>query len=150
MAPLFIGSDHRGFNLKEKVKEWLLSQNYQVQDIGNKTYDSDDDYSTFAIKLGEKVVQDNGLGILFCASGIGVNIAVNKVKGVRGSICFNEKQAMTGVNDDNLNVICIASDYISFQDCQQIINAFLTTIFSPQERYIRRINEIKEYESPTG
>jgi ribose 5-phosphate isomerase B len=150
MAPLFIGSDHRGFCLKEKIKEWLIPQNYQLEDIGNKAYNEDDDFSDFAIKLGEKVVQNNGLGILLCANGIGVNIAVNKVKGIRGAICFNEKQVRTGVNDDNLNVLCIPSDYISFQDCQKIVTVFLTTVFSPQERFVRRLNKIKEYESATS
>jgi len=150
MASLIIGSDHRGFNLKEKIKEWLISQNYQIEDISNKTINPDDNYPDFAIKLGEKVVQNNIKGILFCANGVGVNIAVNKVKGVRASICFNEKQTRTGRNDDDLNVLCIASDFLSFEECQQIINAFLTTVFSPEERYIRRINIIKQYESTIG
>jgi len=143
---VYIGADHRGFYLKEKIKEWLTGWGVEYRDLGADSYDQNDDYPDIAFKVGEKVAADNGKGILICGSGVGVSCAVNKVAGIRAGTCLLEKQVLAGRNDDDMNLVCLNSDIISDEDNQQIVKFFLETPFGSQERYIRRINKIKEYE----
>lgn len=147
MTSVYLGADHRGFNLKEKIKLWLEEWHYEVHDVGNTTYDFDDDWSDFAIRVGEAVVNHNGSrGILVCSSGVGVCVAANKVKGVRAALCTNEKQARFSRNDDDVNILCLSSELVDDDTNRQIIKTFLETIFGGEERYIRRIRKVKDYE----
>lgn len=147
MSIIYIGADHGGYNLKEKVKEWLNDWGYTVQDVGNNEYDKDDDYTDFAISLGESVVREKTKGILICRSGEGMCIAANKVRGVRAASCISEKEALATREYNNANVLCLSADLVSEEDNQKIIKTFLETIFSSDERHIRRINKIAEYET---
>ncbi|MCX6726547.1 MAG: RpiB/LacA/LacB family sugar-phosphate isomerase [Candidatus Shapirobacteria bacterium] len=144
---IYIGADHRGFNLKEKIIQMLRDCNDEVIDLGFTEYNADDDYPDIAFKLGEKVVLKNGKGILICGSGVGVCAAVNKVKGVRAGLCMLAKQARAGRNDDDMNVLCLNADIVPEDDNREIVKIFLETLFGSEERYIRRINKIKAYES---
>ncbi|MDD4785163.1 MAG: RpiB/LacA/LacB family sugar-phosphate isomerase [Candidatus Shapirobacteria bacterium] len=146
MSLIYVGSDHRGFHLKNKLVESLRELNYEVKDLGVKVYDKDDDYNEISVELAEKVVRENTKGILFCGSGVGVNIAANKVLGARAAICTMEKQARLAREDSDINILCLASDLVSEEDNLEITKTFLETIFSSEERFIRRINKIKEYE----
>jgi ribose 5-phosphate isomerase B len=147
MSIVYIASDHRGFNLKEKIKEFLENLEYRVVDLGNQKYEADDDYTDFAINLGEKVVRENSKGILICGSGAGVCIAANKVKGTRASICMNVKQTRESREDDDLNILCLSADLVSEKDNEEIVKTFLETKFSSDKKHIRRIIKIKDYES---
>lgn len=147
---IYIGADHRGFRLKEEIKKWLESQQYEYRDLGANEYIKDDDYPEISIKLAETVISENGKGILICGSGAGACIAANKVKGIRAGLCSSEKQAKVDRNDDDINVLCVSADLISVEDNIKIVSVFLATMFSSEERYIRRINQIKEYESKIG
>ena len=144
---IYIGADHRGFNLKQKMIQILRSENFEVTDLGPSEYNPFDDYPDIAIILGERVARENGKGILICGSGIGVCVAVNKVKGIRAGLCLLAKQAVVGRNDDDMNVLCLNSDMVPEDDNIDIVKKFLTTIFGSEERFIRRINKIKTYES---
>jgi ribose 5-phosphate isomerase B len=144
---IYIAADHRGFRLKEEIKKWLETELYEFRDLGASAYDRDDDYPEFAFKLGETVVQENARGILICGSGAGASIAVNKVTGIRAGLCTSVKQATAAKNDDNINILCLSADWVSLDDNQKITEAFLKTLFSSDERYIRRINQIKDYET---
>lgn len=144
---IYIGADHRGFNLKEKIIQMLRDGNDEVIDLGFVEYNADDDYPDIAIKLGEKVVSENGKGILICGTGVGVCVAANKVKGVRAGLCMLAKQAMAGRNDDDMNILCLNSDIVPEDDNREIVKIFLETPFGSEERFIRRINKIKEYET---
>lgn len=144
---IYIAADHRGFRLKEEIKKWLETELYEFRDLGAATYDRDDDYPEIAFKLGETVVSENARGILICGSGAGASIAVNKVLGVRAGLCTSVKQATAAKNDDNINILCLSSDWVSLEDNQKIVETFLKTFFSSEERHIRRINQIKDYES---
>lgn len=146
MSIIFIGADHRGFKLKEEIKEKLKEWEYTVRDIGGKNYDMDDDYSEIAIKLGEKVAFEKSRGILICGSGVGVSIAVNKVKGVRAGLCLKERQVRQAVEDDNINVLCLSADLVDEETNIELVKIFLETLFMGEERHIRRINKIKNYE----
>lgn len=143
---IYLGADHRGYKLKERVKEWLEEWEVEYRDLGNDKYDKDDDYTEFALKVAEKVAGGGGRGILLCGSGVGVSIVANKVKGVRAALCTSEKQARKSREDDDVNVLCLSSDLVSEETNKKIVKMFLDTVFSSSERYIRRIGKIKKYE----
>lgn len=144
---IYIGADHRGFRLKEEIKKWLEGQQYECRDLGAKDYDKDDDFPDISIKLAETVAIEGAKGILICGSGAGASIAANKVKGVRAGLCTSEKQTKASRNDDDINVLCISADSVSVEDNIKIVSVFLATMFSSEERHVRRINKIKTYES---
>ena len=109
---IYLGADHRGFKLKEKVKEWLSDWNYKYEDMGANDYNETDDYPDFAKAVSEKIVSDDGSrGILICGSGIGIAIAANKVKGVRAGTAMNADQVKASVNDEDLNILALSVDY---------------------------------------
>jgi len=142
-----MGADHRGFNLKEFLKEKLKNKGYEVIDCGNLVYDPEDDYSDFAFKVGEKVKENPGsLGILICGSGAGVCFAVNKIKGIRGALAMNPKMAKIIKADDDINVLCLASDFIEENLAWETVKAFLETKFKNEEKYLRRIKKVEDYE----
>ena len=144
---IYVGADHRGFRLKEEITKWLEGQHYDFRDLGANVYDKDDDYPDIAIKVAESVVLDNSKGIIVCGSGVGAAVAADKVKGVRCGLCTSEKQVKAARNDDDINVLCLSADNVSVEDNLKIIEIFLGTLFSSEERHIRRINKIREYES---
>lgn len=144
---IFIGADHRGFELKEFLKEKLQENNFEIEDCGNFVYDPEDDYPDFAFKVGEKVIENIGsLGILICGSGAGVCFAVNKIKGIRASIIYNEEMAKRAKADDDLNVLCLASDFIFKEEALKITKVFLETEFKNETKYLRRIKKVSDYE----
>lgn len=144
---IYIAADHRGFRLKEDIKKWLETELYEFRDLGANEYNRDDDYPEIAFKLGETVVKENTRGILICGSGAGASIAANKVPGIRAGLCTSVKQATAAKNDDNINILCLSADWVSQENNLKITETFLKTLFSSEERHIRRINQIKDYES---
>jgi len=146
MSLVYVGSDHRGFELKKEVVEFLRELEYEVNDLGANNYNEDDDYSDIAIKLAEKVVNDKAKGVLICASGVGVCIAANKVDGARAALCTSEKQARLAKEDDNANILCLSAELIDKETNFEIIRIFMSTVFSSEERFIERINKIEKYE----
>jgi len=144
---IYIAADHRGFRLKEEIKKWLETELYEFRDLGATEYNREDDYPKIAFELGETVVKENARGILICGSGAGASIAANKVKGVRAGLCTSIKQASAAKNDDNINILCLSADWVSQEDNIKITETFLKTLFSSEERHIRRINQIKDYEA---
>lgn len=140
---IFFGADHKGFALKETLKQWVLAKGYTVVDCGNTVLDLHDDYPDFAFAVAKQVVLDpESRGIVICGSGAGVSIAVNKIDGIRASLAVTPEQIVDARNDDNINVIALASDYLTEEGAQAIIQAFLETPFDPQERFVRRIGKI--------
>jgi len=146
MKSVFIGADHRGYHLKEKIKSVLINDGEHVVDCGNTKYDKDDDYSEIAIALAEKVIQEKGVGIMVCGSAIGICIAANKVKGARAALCLNKEQARLAREHNDANILCLSADLVSESLNIKIVKTFLETLFSSEERHIRRIKFIKNYE----
>jgi len=145
---IFLGADHRGFNLKEFLKEKLKENGYDFEDCGNLIYDPNDDYSDFSFKVGEKVKNNFGnLGILICGSGAGVCFTVNKVKGIRGSLAINPEMIKMMKADDDINVLCLASDFTEENLAWKIVKTFLETEFKNEEKYLRRIKKVEDYEN---
>jgi ribose 5-phosphate isomerase B len=140
-----IAADHRGYKLKQKVTRYLKKKGYVVIDY-SPYYVPLDDYPDHGIMLGEKIVSnevDYGIGI--CSNGIGMSIACNKVKGARCGKVDSIKEAKSARLEDDINIIALNSTK-PFYLVKKILITFLTTNFSGVDRYIRRINELKEYE----
>lgn len=144
---LYIGADHRGFQLKEQLKPWLVAQGYQVMDEGNHQLDPSDDYPDFALRVAEQVAaQPQARGIVVCGSGIGVSVAANKVRGVRASVATSPEEVAAGRRDDDLNILALSADFISEAHAQAMITAFLETPYAGEERHARRLAKITAYE----
>ncbi|OGM22856.1 hypothetical protein A2961_02170 [Candidatus Woesebacteria bacterium RIFCSPLOWO2_01_FULL_39_21] len=144
---VYIGSDHRGFELKEKIFQWLVDGEYEVEDFGAYELDPGDDYTIFAEKVASMVGKDKyALGILLCGSGVGVDVTANKFDGVRASIGRSPEQVRAGRNDDNMNVLVIASDFTKGEEAKEMVKVFLETDFSGKTRYKRRLEDIKRIE----
>ena len=144
---LYIGSDHGGFKLKERIGQFLREKEILISDMGPEKYEQEDDYVDFAIRLAEKVTREAASGILICRTGVGMAITANKVKGIRAGFCFCTKQARLAVEDNNINVLCLSADLVSEEENIEIVRTFVNTIFVAEERHVRRINKIKKYES---
>lgn len=145
MREVMMGSDHRGFELKEKIKKHLRSKGWQITDMSPEKNQSDD-YPDIAIAVAEKISQVNGLGVLVCGSGAGVCVAANKVNGVRAAMAINPRQARKMKEDDDINIVCLSNDFISEDENTEIVEEFLNSVFASEERFIRRIQKIKQYE----
>ena len=138
-----IASDHRGFKLKSEILENL--KNVELIDFGTSSSQSTD-YPIYALKVGEAIKnKEIDYGILICGSGIGMSIACNKVKGVRCAKIENKEEAKYTRNDNDANVISF-SENKSLEESLEMINTFLTTPFCTEEKYVRRLNQILEYE----
>lgn len=145
---IYLGADHRGFELKEKVKSWLLDWKYDFSDLGAYELDPNDDYTLYAERVASMVADHkNARGILFCGSGVGVDVTANKFDTVRSSIGKEPAQVHAGREDDDMNVLVIAADYTSEDEAKKMIKEFLTTEFSKKARHKRRLEDIKRIEA---
>ena len=147
---VYLGADHQGFFLKEKIKKYLENLNYKVVDLGNKIFDPKDDYPDFAKPVALKVAKNpaKDKGILFCGSGNGMVIAANKIKKIRAVPGFNEKEAKLSREHNDANVLCLPADFLSFDKAEKIIKTWLDTSFSKEARHIRRLKKIERMEKP--
>lgn len=137
---IYLGADHRGFELKEKLKIFLAGLDYEYEDLGASIYNKEDDYPDFAKLVGEKVAENpENRGILICGSGVGIAVAANKIKGVRAGTILKPEQARAAVNDEDLNVLALGADYLTEDQAKEIVRTFLETKFSGEERHKRRI-----------
>lgn len=146
---MLIGSDHRGFLLKEELKIWLEETGYKVEDVGASSYQPDDDYVGFAEKLGVRIkgISDKSArGILICGSGHGVDMVANKFAGIRAALCWNEEVARQAREHENANVLVLPSDWIDAEKAKKIAKVFLETEFSREERHVRRLEKIERLE----
>ena len=143
---IFIAADHRGFQLKEKVKQWLVEWGYDYEDMGAFKLDPTDDYPIYAKKVAEGIVEPEDRGILVCGSGVGVDEVANKFDGIRSGLAISKEQIQSARNDDNINVLALASDFISEEEAREMVKVFLDTEFADAERFNRRLKEVGEIE----
>lgn len=147
-GPLFIASDHGGYQLKARLIRYIENElTRTVTDLGPKEFVDGDDYTDYAFPLAEQVVAKNARGILICKNGIGVTIAANKVRGVRAGLCYNLSAAESMMLDDNTNVMCLASHLSSEEHAMAMVKRWLATDFSEAERHIRRLKKEADYEA---
>jgi ribose 5-phosphate isomerase B len=141
---IYIGADHRGFQLKEVLKSHLNVRGYEAVDCGNERYEEGDDYPDFAATVAKKVSEnpEENRGILICGSGVGVDIVANKFKGVRSALATTPEQARLSRHDNNANVLSLAADFLSENKMREIVNVWLETSFSGEEHHKRRLQKI--------
>ena len=146
-----VGADHAGFDLKAQIVPWLESAGHEVVDVGAHTLDPADDYPDFAAAVAHSV--NDGLaerGLMVCGSGVGANIATNKVSGIRSSLCHDTYTARQGVEHNDMNVLCMGGRVIGIETAKEVIAAFLGAEFTPEERFQRRIDKVGEIERSRG
>jgi ribose 5-phosphate isomerase B len=146
---IFLGSDHRGFHLKEKIAKWLFENKYHFEDLGADHLDSKDDYTKYAERVASIISTSSSLslrGILLCGSGVGVDVVANKFDGVRAGIGKSVNQVKAGRKDDDMNVLVIAADYTGEEEAIEMVKAFLGTEFDKKGRRVRRLQEIERIE----
>ncbi len=136
-----IGNDHKGFLLKQNLTDFLKEKGYNVIDYGCD--DSIIDYPDVAFSLGKDIGKKIELGILICGTGIGMSIACNKVKGIRCAKVSTKEEAFLARNHNDSQVLAIAHDV---DNVFEVVNAFITSEFSGEERHVRRIDLINNYE----
>ncbi|MEK6863254.1 MAG: RpiB/LacA/LacB family sugar-phosphate isomerase [Nanoarchaeota archaeon] len=146
MKQIYIGADHAGFKLKEKIKAWLNHKGISVVDVGNKILNPKDDYPDFAAVLARKVVAERSLGILICGSAQGMCIAANKIKGARAVVPGSLKEARLSKEHNNANIICLSGWFMHLHKAKRMIEIFLTVPFSKEPRHARRVAKIKRLE----
>lgn len=145
---IHLATDHAGLEFKDALTSHLAELGYEVVDHGAYEYDAQDDYPGFCISAAQGVASEpESLGIVFGGSGNGEQIAANKVSGIRAALCWSIATAQLAREHNNANVCSIGARQHSQEDAFAIIDAFLTTPFSNDERHIRRINQIHEFET---
>lgn len=143
---IFLAADHRGFELKEKIKEWLKEWKHEYEDMGAFELDPNDDYPVYAKKVAESIVEPKDKGILVCGSGVGVDEVANKFDGIRSGLAINKEQIRSARNDDDINVLALAADYVFEVEAKEIVKTFLDTEFANEERQNRRLREVEDIE----
>ncbi|PMC75174.1 ribose-5-phosphate isomerase [Brachybacterium sp. UMB0905] len=148
---IHIGTDHAGFELKNRLVQNLQNKGHEVTDHGAHSYDALDDYPPFCTAVGEAVVAEPGaLGIVIGGSGNGEQIAANKVAGVRAALVWNEDTARLAREHNDANVISVGARQHSEEELEQLIDVFLAEPFSGAERHQRRIDLMARYERTGG
>ncbi|HWX21422.1 MAG TPA: RpiB/LacA/LacB family sugar-phosphate isomerase [Candidatus Binatia bacterium] len=142
-----IAADHGGFELKEKLAARLRSAGHEVIDFGAHELKADDDYPDFVIPLGQAVVSGKvDRGVAVCGSGVGASVCANKIKGVRACLIEDHFSAKQGVEDDNLNTICLGGRIEGPELAWDLVQAFLGAEFSQAPRHVRRLRKVAALE----
>lgn len=141
---IFLGADHRGYELKEKIKKYLDSKSIEYKDMGTDSIDIAH-YPIIAKKVCSSMNVNEDKAILICGSGIGMSMAANKFKGIRAGICLNVESAKDGKEHSDLNVLVLAGDFMSFENSVDVVDTWLNSEFL-NGRYLDRVNMIKEIE----
>jgi ribose 5-phosphate isomerase B len=143
---IYIGADHQGFELKQKLAEYLSKNGYEIVDEGSQQPDQTDDFTEFAGRVVTAMLASGdpeAKGILICGSGQGMCMAANRFKGIRASLVWDEFEAKSARNDDDSNVLCLpARELIDLNHTLDLVNAWLKTPFAGADRYIRRIKKL--------
>ena len=144
---VFVGTDHAGLEFKEHLKQALADAGHEPIDCGAFEYDAQDDYPPFCFEVGERTVAEPGsLGVVIGGSGNGEQIAANKVPGVRAALVWNTETAQLARQHNDANVVSIGARQHSDDEATQLVLEFLGTPFSEDERHVRRIGLITDYE----
>lgn len=146
---IFIGSDHAGFELKEKIKEYLMNENWQVEDRGAFVLDNNDDYPNFIKLVAEAVSLDkDSFGIVLGGSGQGEQIVANKIDGIRAIEYYggNLEIIKLGREHNNANILSLGARFIDEKEAFDAVKIFLKTKFSEEERHSRRLKKITKIE----
>lgn len=137
-----IGADHAGFNLKEKIKSYLVNKGYEIKDFGCFSEESID-YADFAHPVALMVEENKGmLGVLICGSGNGINMTANKHQGIRSALCWKREIAELARQHNDANIITLPARFISFEEAKDMVDIFLSTEFEGG-RHQNRVKKIR-------
>jgi ribose 5-phosphate isomerase B len=144
---VYLGSDHAGYELKSHLVAELEAAGHETVDVGPPSFDAEDDYPAYCLATGTRVVGDPGsLGVVIGGSGNGEQIAANKVPGVRAALAWSEETATLAREHNDANVISLGARMHSPEAATALVTAFLSTGFSAEQRHVRRIAQVAEYE----
>jgi len=141
-------TDHGGYPLKELILKALRTEGHEVVDFGAYSLDLQDDYPDFVIPLARAVAQGQvERGIAICGSGVGASFTANKIRGVRSALIHETYSAHQGVEDDNMNLLCLGGRVVAFAMAWEIIHSYLTALYEKKERFERRLAKVAAVES---
>lgn len=142
-----IGSDHAGLEIKEQLIAWLRGKGHEPVDHGPFVYDAVDDYPVFCLRAAEATAAEPGsMGIVFGGSGNGEQMAANKVLGIRAALVWSQETAVLAREHNDANVISIGARQHTHEEMLSFIETFLATAFTAEERHVRRIGQLADYE----
>lgn len=147
---VYIDSDHRGYELRLRLVQYLTHGGHEVHDLGTVVRDPDDNYPDVAERLARTLLADSdksARGILLCGSGQGVCIAANRFRGIRAGLALSNRMVHAARNDDDINVLCVPADYVDYEEARAMVHAYLTTDFAAAPRYVRRARRLDELEA---
>lgn len=145
-----VGADHAGFPLKAAVIERLKAKGHEVTDLGTHS-EAACDYPDFAHAVAAAVAEGRAeRGVMLCGSGVGATVAVNKVPGVRGALCHDTFSARQGVEDDDVNVLCLGARVVGVSLALEVLDAWAAARFSNAERHARRRDKVVALERRYG
>lgn len=140
-----LSADHGGFELKEKLHSYLLSMGHDIKDFGAYELNNTDDFPDFVIPMAKAVAnREVERGIAVCGSGVGASVAANKVAGARAALITDHFSAHQGVEDDDLNILCLGGRVVGIMLAQELIRSFLNARFKGEERHLRRMEKVNE------
>jgi ribose 5-phosphate isomerase B len=144
---IFIGADHRGLDLKNKLVEYLQDKDIRVEDLGAYEPDPEDDYPDFGFKVAQAVRQnpEEYLGVLICGGG-GISMAANRFPEIRSTEGFDEEQVKHIRENDHVNVLAIPADYVDVEQAKKFVDIFIETPLKQDEKYLRRVKKLSEIE----
>ena len=141
LLKICIASDHAGYELKEKIKDYLIKTNISIIDIGPLSLSSVD-YPDYAKKVAKRLIlKKSDAGVLVCGSGTGMAISANKFKGIRAAQCYNKSSTILSRKHNNSNIICVGSRMLKYIKAFKYVTYFLNTRFE-RGRHQKRINKI--------
>ena len=143
---IYLGSDHGGFKLKEVLRNWLTDSGQVFTDDGDLTLQLEDDYPDFAFKVVKDIRGKEDKGILICRTGQGMAIAANRFDHIRAILGQNQEEVKRGREDEDSNVLVLAADFTNEEEAKKLVETFLKTPFSNEERHKRRIEKISHVE----
>lgn len=142
-----LGCDHAGLELKNAIKAHLDERGIEYKDFGTYTEDSCD-YAVYAEKTARAVADGEcRLGLLFCGTGVGISMAANKVRGIRAACCSDKFSAEMTRLHNNANILCTGGRVVTVEKAIELVDVFLDTEFSGEERHVRRISQITDLEN---
>jgi len=149
---IYIGADHRGFDLKEELKKFLEQNGWSIKDVGAKEKIADDDYVDYARLVAKEVSADpdQRRGILVCANGVGMDVVANKFYQVRSVLAMSADHALTSREDDDTNVLSLGADFVDLETTKKIVSVWLQAPFSGEERHKRRLEKIRQLDHPVN
>jgi ribose 5-phosphate isomerase B len=143
-----VAADHGGFELKMKLADTLKDAGFTIVDFGANELDKGDDYPDFVAPLARAVVRgDVQRGIAICGSGVGACIAANKVSGARAAMITDSFSAHQGVEDDDMNILCLGGRVTGYNLALDLVRIFLNSSFKGTERFVRRLEKVSQMEA---